>query len=252
MKIEPIDITGYTSAALLKEAENNKGFNFKVVKDRIPLDLNNIELSRFVATKGYVITLTEEDKQVIVDKNSMYLTGEAGIYNIYDVLRVVFGANKIPELGLFKDERMTVFDKNIKGFYPTEYGLNNTAERKIIVFKDEDFKEMKPTDEEKEILKERDIKTADVKFKKLVAKDLILELLKKYKITYINGGDFFTFSEIESYNKLMYDALQYYINDKLLKESNITMNIGNHPNDSIFSCNSVLCKMEDVDLNLPK
>ena len=253
MEVKPIDIIGYTSTDLLERAATNKGFNFIVHKECIPLDVNNLELGRFISTKGYLITLTEKDKQTIVNKNSMYLTGEAGIYNIYDVLRAIFDAKAISELGFFKGERITVFDKNKEGFYPAEHGLINTPEYNLVVFKKEDFKEVKLTKEEKEILEQHDKKTVDVKFKKLVAKDLILELLKKYQIDYINNGDYFTFSNIKSYNQLMYDALNHYINEELLKETGIKMNIGKaQPDNSIFSANSILCRTEDLDLNLPK
>lgn len=218
-----------------------------------------LQYKKYKITKAKKITLEESDKKAIIaaldkyapkidhSKSVLYLNEY--IENVY--LAGVKNKHNYGYLNLQNDQM--VCKLNEKGFYPKGYDAAGNYKQladsfTFYFYKIEDKEELPFTPKEKEYLQVLERRSRMTTLNTMAAKDVILKCLndKGYEIEFYPTEGYFGYTKPKGWNKLIKDALEYYINNEVLKGMNCKMEVPKVPNQHKYNFSDKLAYIGDV------
>lgn len=204
------------------------------------------------ATEAYEIELRMSDKEVqfLLNRNPTYRTA----VSTEDAVKY------LRDIGLLPKERLYLFNGdwywdwiNADGFLTNTSPHIRTGITKLIVFAISDFKKCDPTKKEQEIINALDNRSKMQNLNKMVVADNIIKVLKdnKYEVNLCKANrehDAFFFHNKKAFNTLIKDALEYYLNDIVLKDLGCKITIPNQKSTHCYKYDDVLCYVGDIEL----
>lgn len=124
-------------------------------------------------------------------------------------------------------------------------------EAKLIVFSIDDFVKCKPTKKELQIIERVNDRKAAQKLNALVVKDNLLKILndKGYECMYYDGEmSIIQYKSKKGFNALVKDAIEYYLNDIVLKELGCKITVPKQKSNHTYCPNDPLCYMGDIKI----
>ena len=165
------------------------------------------------------------------------------------------------------DKKMTygVFQSEIDGgriIIPKGYVIDHFSssgyapEYKFLVFPIDTFVEINKTKKELASIQRKEERNQTEKLNALVIKDNLLDILNKNGYTVVlskswkDDGAYITFDHRKGFNKLCKEAIEYYLNNIVLKELGCEIEVPKVATNHRFGPDDVLCYLGDVKLNL--
>lgn len=140
----------------------------------------------------------------------------------------------------------------VRGFLVKgDEGLTRDNKGSIIVFNIDDFVKLEPTKKEKEIKANVENRKASQKLNLLVVKDNLLKILndKGYDCTCYTGEmSTIEYKSKKGYNALVKDAIEYYLNDIVLKELGCKITVPKVKANHEYGQGDPLCYIGDIQL----
>ena len=142
---------------------------------------------------------------------------------------------------------------NARGFWCKDEDGNvyRNSEATLIVFCVDDFVKLEQTKKEKEIIKNIENRKASQKLNNLVIKDNLLKILndKGYDCTCYTGEmSTIEYNSKKGFNALVKDAIEYYLNDIVLKELGCKITVPKQKSNHEYGHNDPLCYIGDIQI----
>ena len=244
--IKKIKITGYCDHSDM--AVKDDGI-FTVKKHRVS-DIKGT----WKATEAYEIELKMSDKEVrfLLKRRSPYRS----FVSTEDIVKY------LRDIGLLPNERLYLFYSawdynwiNSEGFLPDKPPYIRTGTAKLIVFAYSDFVKLEPTKKEKAIIDNLEMRKKMQNLNGMVVADNIIKVLKdnNYEIDLEKPNQWrehaaFFFHNKKAFNALVKDALEYYLNNIVLKELGCKITVPKQKSTHGYSYDDVLCYIGDIEL----
>ena len=244
--IKKIKITGYCDHSDM--AVKDDGI-FTVKKHRVS-DIKGT----WKATEAYEIELKMSDKEVrfLLKRRSPYR----------DFVSTEDTVKYLRDIGLLPKERLYLFNSdwhynwiNPDGFLPNTPPYLRTSTAKLIVFAYSDFVKLEPTKKEKAIIDNLEMRKKMQNLNGMVVADNIIKVLKdnNYEIDLEKPNQWrehaaFFFHNKKAFNALVKDALEYYLNNIVLKELGCKITVPKQKSTHGYSYDDVLCYIGDIEL----
>lgn len=202
------------------------------------------------ATKAYRLDLDEKD---MIEMIKMSKWNQPTISTEQTV-------NYYIKQGLLPDnKRLFIYNQDwhynfltVRGFLVKgDEGLTRDNKGSIIVFNIDDFVKLEPTKKEKEIKANVENRKASQKLNLLVIKDNLLKILndKGYDcICYTGEMSTIEYKSKKGYNALVKDAIEYYLNDIVLKELGCKITVPKVKANHEYGQGDPLCYIGDIQL----
>lgn len=246
--VNKIKITGYADH---KDCAVKDDGIFVAKKIR-PTDIYGV----YKATEAYEVELHISDKetQFLLNKQPSY---KDVLYNKEDIVKY------LRQIGLLPNERLLVFNNDWKynwlnpdGFLTNEPPYIRTPNTKLIVFAVSDFNKCKPTKKEQAIIDILNNRKKMQNLNNMVVADNIVKVLKdnNYNVDLEKGNkwrehDAFFFHDKKAFNALVKDALEYYLNNIVLKELGCKITVPKQKSTHGYKYDDVLCYVGDIEFN---
>lgn len=144
---------------------------------------------------------------------------------------------------------------NPDGFLPDKPPYLRTGTTKLIVFAYSDFVKLEPTKKEKAIIDNLEMRKKMQNLNGMVVADNIVKVLKDnnyevelHKSNQWREHDAFFFHDKKAFNALVKDALEYYLNNIVLKELGCKITVPKQKSTHGYSYDDVLCYIGDIEL----
>lgn len=240
--VTQIDVVGFADHKDV--AIKDRGI-FTAKKNRM-LDIEGV----WKATKAYRLDLDEKDMIELIKMskwNQPTISTEATIK--YYIKQGLLPNNK--RLFIYNQDWHYNF-LTVRGFLvKSDNGLERDNKGSIIVFNIDDFVKLEPTKKEKEILKEVNNRKATQKLNMLVVKDNLLKALndKGYDcICYDVEMPTIEYKSKKGYNALVKDAIEYYLNNIVLKELGCKITLPKVKSNHAYGQGDSLCYIGDIQI----
>lgn len=240
---EPIKQTGYIRARdyrLMRSGDANSC----VLKSRPPVDERNQEI--YKATHGVRIHVNPTSKVDLEQLKALYfkLHGEPYTYGrmgLYDIVSSIIGEHNIYCV-FGTDDRYSI------SLSESPYANNSWD---CIVYTKDSFDLVPLTKgEEQKILNIETAKTK-AKFNNLVAKDIILQALNENQFgIYVVDDRYLNFKAVKGWNKLVKEAIEYYLNNAILKDTGCKIKTPKVKSNHKYCYYDYLCDLGEVDVEL--
>lgn len=225
-------------------AVQDKGI-FTVKKNRM-IDIQGV----WKATEAYQIDLDTSDMITLI-KMSKY--NQPSI-STEDIVRHCVKEGLLPS-----NKRLFLYNKDwhynfltVRGFLVEgKDGLERSDTGSVIVFCVDDFVKLEQTKKEKEIIKNVENRKASQKLNSLVIKDNLLKILndKGYDCTCYTGEmSTIEYNSKKGFNALVKDAIEYYLNDIVLKELGCKITVPKQKSNHEYGHNDPLCYIGDIQI----
>ena len=121
----------------------------------------------------------------------------------------------------------------------------------IDVYPKEAFSEVPLTKGEQEKLKVKESLDRKASFHALVAKDVLVTTLNEheYQVS-VSNNRYLYFTKVKGWNKLIKEALEYYLNNEVLKDTGCKITIPKVRNQHKYNYNDYLCDLGEIELDL--
>ena len=238
--VQPIEQKRYLQEKSCLGLKNT--LSFDLLKSRPAF---NPKRQRYVATKGIHISF-DINADNIKQLKALYkkLRGkEPSVYlSSYDVVASVLGQDgtylTAYSAPLCSTLRLDKADQYYKHF-------------EVDIYEPADFTELPETKRDIEKRLEAEHKNRKATFNALVAKDIILNELNVLGYNIYSSGDrYLGFSKVKGYNSLIKDALEYYINNKVLKNVGCKIKVCKVKNQHKYGYYDYLCDLGEVETKL--
>ena len=227
------------------EYDKAHSYRIELLKNKPPL--TNLTRKRYYTDEVIEITLEEKDKKDIVAKMTVAKTGYGA--SLSDVVKAIFGPKAEQEYAYVDCEWTIVWEFSQKGFGYTRYSRGSKVKTPTFTFylaKLSTLKEVPLTKREQEKKKLIAEKEARRRMNAVTIKDTMTQILNENEYDLYSTDHGISFRGIKGYNKLMKDALEYYLNNKIFKDMNIEMTIPKVKNQHKYGFNDALLHFEDV------
>jgi len=243
--ITKIKMTGFIDSR--DYAVSNEGI-FTYKKSR-PTDIEGV----YKATEAYQVHLDKADIKTLFNAKS-----NRNYENI--------NGCEIPEyyskLGLLPKERLYISNDIWVYNFLTKDGfkhftksgdLARTQEYDLIVFTHSDFVKLQPTKKEQEIINKLANRNKMQNLNRMVVADNIIKTLQdnNYDVRLYKSNreyDAFFFQNKKSFNALVKDALEYYLNNIVLKELGCKITVPKQKSTHGYKYDDVLCYVGDIEM----
>ena len=245
--VNKIKITGYC---------DDKDYAVKddgifIAKKHRPTDIYGV----YKATEAYEVELHMSDKEIqfLLNKQPSY----RDFVSAEDVVKY------LRTKGILPNERLLLFNNDWKynwvnpdGFLVDTPPYIRTPNAKLIVFAVSDFKKCEPTKKEQAIIDTLNNRKKMQNLNSMVVADNIIKVLKdnKYEIELHKANqwrehDAFFFHDKKAFNALVKDALEYYLNNIVLKELGCKVTVPKQKSTHGYKYDDVLCYVGDITLD---
>lgn len=220
--------------------------NIYAVKKNRPFDIHGV----YKATEAYEVELTLDD---VIDNDKFYIRKYLTTTDVVEFL-IEKGVLPFTKYGIMGEDRHWDY-VNDTGFLPKTPPHIRTNSTKLIVFNIDEFERCKPTKKEQETILCVENRKKMQNLNNLVVTENIAKILKdkKYDIRVINGNDAsydaFHFDNKRAFNVLVKDALEYYLNNIVLKDLGCTITVPKQKSSHCYGHNDVLCYIGDIKLD---
>lgn len=245
--IKKIKMTGYCDHHDIAVKDNGV---FTVKKHRVT-DI----YGTWKATEAYEIELRMSDKEV------QFLLNRKPSYR--DFVSTEDTVKYLRDIGLLPKERLYLFNGdwhynwiNPDGFLPTTPPYLRTGIAKLIVFVHSDFVKLNPTKKEQAIIDNLETRKKMQNLNSIVVADNIVKVLKDnnyevelHKSNQWREHDAFFFHDKKAFNALVKDALEYYLNNIVLKELGCKITVPKQKSTHGYKYDDVLCYVGDITLD---
>ena len=238
------DMRRYVCESTLNYCKNHS-YHIDLVKSKP--SLTSINGKRYYTDEVMEITLEEKDKKDILAKMTI-TKGSYGV-SLYDVVKAIFGPNAEQEYAYVDCEWTIVWEFGKKGFGYTRYSMDTEVKTPTFTFylaKLSTLKEVPLTKREQEKKKLIAEKEARRKMNAVTVKDTMIQILNENEYDLYGTDHGISFRGIKGYNKLMKDALEYYLNNKIFKDMNVEISIPKVNNRHKYGFNDALFYFGDV------
>ena len=206
------------------------------------------------ATEAYEIELKISDKEV------KFLLNRKPSYS--DFVSTEDAVKYLSDIGLLPKERLYLFNSdfhynwiNPDGFLPDTPPYLRTGTAKLIVFAYSDFVKLEPTKKEKAIIDKLEMRKKMQNLNGMVVADNIIKVLKdnNYEIDLEKPNQWrehaaFFFHDKKAFNALVKDALEYYLNNIVLKDLGCKITVPKQKSTHGYKYDDVLCYIGDIEL----
>ena len=219
-------------------------YRIELVKNKPPL--TSITGKRYYTDDVIEITLEEKDKKDIIAKMSK--PSGYGI-SLHDVVKALYGPKAEDDYAYVDCDWSIVWEPGNKGFGYTRYSRGSKVHTPTFTFylaKLSTLKEVpltKREEEKKKIFAEREARR---RMNAVTIKDTMTQILNENEYDLYGTDHGISFRGIKGYNKLMKDALEYYLNNKIFKDMNIEISVPKVKNQHKYGFNDALLHFEDV------
>lgn len=248
MKITKIKMTGYCDH--FDYTVKDKGIF--VVKKTRPTDIHGV----YKATEAYEVELDMNDKE-IKDLLNQFLRGRSYI-STEEVVEYLSVKGSLPDEKLLLLNNSRTYNwLNSNGFLAevaSYISVPRVSNVKVIVFAVSDFKKCPPTKKEQEIIATLNNREKMQSLNNIVVADNIIKLLKNkgYEICREKANqwhDAFFFSDKKTFNALVKDAIEHYLNNIVLKELGCKIIVPKQKNSHCYKYDDVLCYVGDIKVD---
>lgn len=259
MKIEDVTHSAYTDEHSLEWQEKYRKNRVMQLNQRRGTNPYELQYKKYKITKAKKITLEESDKKAIIaalDKYAPKVDHRKATLYLDEYIEQVYlaGVKDKYKYGFLNPERdQTVCQLGEKGFYPKGYdaaGLYGQLADTFTfyVYKIEDKEELPFTPKEKEYLQVLERRSRMTTLNTMAAKDVILKCLNDngYEVEFFPTEGYFGYTKSKGWNKLVKDALEYYINNAVLKGMNCKIEVPKVPNQHKYNFTDKLAYIGDV------
>lgn len=221
-----------------------------IAKRTRPTDIYGV----YKAKEAYEVELHIADKEIqfLLNRNPSY-RNFVSTQDAVEYLR---------SKGILPNERLLIFNKdynynwiNADGFLANTPPYMRTPNVKLIVFAISAFTKCEPTKKEQTILNTLDNRKKMEKLNSMVVADNIVKVLKdnNYEVElhkpnqWREHGAFF-FHDKKAFNTLVKDALEYYLNNIVLKDLGCKIKVPKQKSTHGYKYDDVLCYVGDIEL----
>ena len=211
------------------------------------------------SVKPFEITLDMADaKEILKLHSSKSSTGRNEAY-WKDVFQYLIDNNVLDKnmtYGVFQSEVDGGHIITPSGYVVDTYSRTYTPEYKFLVFPIDTFVEINKTKKELASIQRKEERNRIEKLNALIIKDNLLNILNDNGYTVVLSKDwkdssaYISFEHRKGFNKLCKDAIEYYLNNIVLKELGCEIEIPKVATNHRFGPDDVLCYLGDVKLNL--
>jgi succinate dehydrogenase flavin-adding protein (antitoxin of CptAB toxin-antitoxin module) len=221
-----------------------------IAKKHRPTDIHGV----YKATEAYEVILDIDDKEIqsLIKKKPSYCDCVA-TKDLIEYLKTK---------GILPNERLLVFNDDWKWDFVNKDGFmakNPPHVRvemgKIVVFAISDFKKCKPTKKEQEIIDTLNNRKKMQNLNNIAVVDNIVKVLRNnnYEIDLEKANqwrehDAFFFHDKKAFNTLVKDALEYYLNNIVLKDLGCKITVPKQKSTHGYKYDDVLCYVGDIEL----
>lgn len=253
MLIEDVDIKGYTHQASLdlyfkSPASWPNGVMFNAITTTKPkIDSLELGVYRRVVDKAIHIVISKADCDTMLDNykkvyKKAFRPRKLSAITYDEVVNMVFGANVCKDYGICDWRAKDVLE--LDGTLTT--GIWHAD---FIIFKMSDFHEVEYTEAENKWLAANSIKETKAKFNKLVLGDILVNELNKKENDYtisIHENRYLYCDRPRGWNKLIKDAVEYYLNNIVLKDTGCKIFMPKHPSTHKHCFKDPICDLGEV------
>lgn len=217
-----------------------------IVKKHRPTDIKGV----YKATEAFQLELDAKDIPGLITNKH----GELGCSTVWDVV------DYYKAKGLLPNERLLVHNDNYtwdfvnrNGFNPNKPPYIRKDTVTLTVFAISDFVKLKPTPKEKAILDKLDNRSKMQSLNTMVFKDNLLKVLKdnNYEVSLRNATKEHSaiyFNNKKSFNALTKDAIEYYLNNIVLKDLGCKITVPKQNTTHCYKYDDPLCYIGDVEM----
>ena len=220
-------------------------YRIELLKNKPPL--TSLTSKRYYTDEVMEITLEEKDKKDILAKMTVSKSGYGA--SLSDVVKAIFGPKAEQDYAYVDCEWTIVWEFGQKGFGYTRYSRGSKVKTPTFTFylaKLSTLKEVPLTKREQEKKKLFAEKEARRRMNAVTIKDTMTQILNENEYDLYGTDHGISFRGIKGYNKLMKDALEYYLNNKVFKDMNIEISVPKVKNQHKYGFNDALLHFEDV------
>ena len=264
MIIEDVKKTAYVTEDILNWYNKfNKNEMVRLNKTRCN-DIDKVHTKKYKLVNAKKVTIEESDKalmkKALVD-HTIFLDGF--IEKVFmPTLNLTKKGKKPTDYGYLQESgsNQEVCCLYAKGFAPKTYDYSTgkyTWEKdsySFYVYDMSDKEELPPTPKELEALDALDKRKKMTSLNRLVMKDSILDRLneKGYEIYFDDGSNIFGYGKIKGWNALVKDALEYYLNNEVLKPINCKITIPKSKSQHHYGYYDILTHIGDIEMVFKK
>lgn len=204
----------------------------------------------YKAPEGYKVTFTRKEIFDIYEKKHGKIAPNS--YSYYmpteEFIKELIALKLLPKEDYYYTKESYVGLRELF-HYPDEH------ETSIMIYLKSDFTELPFTKKQLEVQELINKREKMEKFNNLVVGDDVVKLLndkgyKVYKET--RGNNYISFNSVAGYNKLIKEAIEYYLNNIVLKELGCKMTMPKQKPTHGFKYTDILCYIGDLELVLNK
>lgn len=218
---------------------------FTVKKNRM-IDIEGV----WKATKAYRLDLDEKDMIELIKVSKW----NQPTISTEETVKYYIKQGLLPD-----NKRLFIYNQDwhynfltVRGFLVKgDEGLTRDNKGSIIIFNIDDFVKLEPTKKEKEIKANVENRKATQKLNLLVVKDNLLKILndKGYDcICYTGEMSTIEYKSKKGYNALVKDAIEYYLNNIVLKELGCKITVPKVKANHEYGQGDPLCYIGDIQL----
>ena len=221
--------------------------------------LFTVKKNRMVDIKG--VWKATEAYQLNLDAKDMFTLLKQHKYNQPSISTQELINHFIKEGLLPDNKRLFIYNSdwhydflNVRGFFCKDEDGNayRHDETTLTVFCADDFVQLPKTKKELEIEKAIENRKAMQKLNNLVIKDNLLKALndKGYECTCYEGNGMNTvrYDSKKAFNALVKDAIEYYLNDIVLKELGCKITVPKQKSNHCYGYGDILCFLGDIQI----
>lgn len=222
-----------------------------IAKKHRPTDLKGV----YKAVEAYEVELHMSDKEV------QFLLNKQPSYK--DFVSAEDAVKYLKAKGILPNERLLIFNNdwrynfiNPDGFLASKPPYIRTPNTKLIVFAVNDFKKCDPTKKEQEMINALNTRSKMQNLNNMVVADNIIKVLKdnNYAVDLEKANqwrehDAFFFHDKKAFNVLVKDALEYYLNNIVLKDLGCKITVPKQKSTHGYKYDDVLCYVGDIKMN---
>lgn len=243
MKTEKIKAKYYITANRFNE---EKKFAFYIKLNKSKPAISSICTERLYTDEIIAITVEESDKEKI---NRTFNRVTGGM-TVADIMLAIFGKDRNKKFAYITDPNEFVYAIPKPKFYtPGYYGKLGSTEFTFYVAEISNIKPLPISKKEEEQIKVIKEKEARCKMNAATISNTLLNILNEngYDVGNTDNKGVY-YKSVKGYNKLMKDALEYYLNDKIFKDMNIKITTPKVNDKHKYGYNDNLFHFGDVEI----
>lgn len=240
------DMRRYIDESTLQYSKKHK-FSIELLKNKPAF--TSISTVRYYTDEVIEVTLEEKDKEELLKKmtwgNITY-----GI-SLRDIVKAIFGPNAEDEYAYVDCNWTIVWEVGKKGFGYTRYSRGSKVHTPTYTFwmaKLSSLKEVpltKRDEEKKQMFIEKESRR---RLNAITIKDTMTQILNEKEYDVYSSDRGISFGGIKGYNKLMKDALEFYLNNIIFKDMNLVVTTPKVKNQHKYGYNDYLLNFGDIEI----